>query len=131
MSVPQEWDPGTDPGGLVDPCYGPASGRDVRRLYALVRLCVRRWEELQDCYRIITNTPSVLVGYRVEVYRSEGTTQWYTAVIGGHDEETGVSTMHAVRKTRSKTTFCSVMNVVVLFGSEHLSFLHKKVVSEQ
>ena len=46
--------------------------------------------ELQAGQRILVTTPSVVVGYRCQVYRSEGATQWYTAVIVGHDEETGV-----------------------------------------
>lgn len=37
------------------------------------------------------STPSVLVGYRVEVYRAEGTTQWYTAVIVAYNEASSVS----------------------------------------
>ncbi|KDR23922.1 putative JmjC domain-containing histone demethylation protein 2C, partial [Zootermopsis nevadensis] len=49
---------------------------------------VQRWFELQDGQRILVTTPSVLVGYRVEVYRAEGTTQWYTAVIVSYNEAT-------------------------------------------
>ncbi|KAG5310465.1 JHD2C protein, partial [Acromyrmex insinuator] len=49
---------------------------------------VRRWAEMQDGQRILLTTPSVLVGFRVEVYRAEGTTQWYTAVIVGYNEST-------------------------------------------
>ncbi|XP_033207104.1 probable JmjC domain-containing histone demethylation protein 2C isoform X3 [Belonocnema kinseyi] len=49
---------------------------------------VRRWTEMQDGQRILLTTPSVLVGFRVEVYRAEGTTQWYTAVIVGYNEST-------------------------------------------
>lgn len=55
-----------------------------------VREAVRKWAELQAGQRILVTTPSVVVGYRCQVYRSEGATQWYTAVIVGHDEETGV-----------------------------------------
>ncbi|XP_060527245.1 probable JmjC domain-containing histone demethylation protein 2C isoform X2 [Cylas formicarius] len=68
----QEWDP---------------SLRGVRD-YPELRLAVKRWIELQDGQRILLTTPSVLVGYRVEVYRAEGTTQWYTAVIIGYNEAT-------------------------------------------
>lgn len=46
---------------------------------------------MQDGQRILLTTPSVLVGFRVEVYRAEGTTQWYTAVIVGYNESTKVS----------------------------------------
>jgi hypothetical protein len=55
-----------------------------------VREAVRKWAELQAGQRILVTTPSVVVGYRCQVYRSEGATQWYTAVIVGLDEETGV-----------------------------------------
>ncbi|XP_030757045.1 probable JmjC domain-containing histone demethylation protein 2C isoform X2 [Sitophilus oryzae] len=58
------------------------------RDYPELRLAVKRWAELQDGQRILLTTPSVLVGYRVEVYRAEGTTQWYTAVIIGYNEAT-------------------------------------------
>ncbi|KAK6639116.1 hypothetical protein RUM43_007386 [Polyplax serrata] len=51
---------------------------------------IRRWLEYQDGQRILLTTPSVLVGYRVEVYRAEGTTQWYTAVIVGYNESTKI-----------------------------------------
>lgn len=61
------------------------------RDYPELRAEVRRWAELQDGQRILLTTPSVLVGYRVEVYRAEGTTQWYTAVIVGYNEATRVS----------------------------------------
>ncbi|KAF7267830.1 hypothetical protein GWI33_018957 [Rhynchophorus ferrugineus] len=56
--------------------------------YPDLRLAVKRWAELQDGQRILLTTPSVLVGFRVEVYRAEGTTQWYTAVIIGYNEAT-------------------------------------------
>ncbi|XP_072384175.1 uncharacterized protein [Diabrotica undecimpunctata] len=56
--------------------------------YPELKLAVKRWTELQDGQRILLTTPSVLVGYRVEVYRAEGTTQWYTAVIIGYNEAT-------------------------------------------
>lgn len=62
------------------------------RDYPELKTAVRRWAEQQDGQRILLTTPSVLVGYRVEVYRAEGTTQWYTAVIIGYNEATRVST---------------------------------------
>ena len=40
---------------------------------------VKRWSQCQDGQRLLVQTPSILVGYRVEVYRQEGTTQWYTS----------------------------------------------------
>ncbi|CAH2014641.1 unnamed protein product [Acanthoscelides obtectus] len=59
------------------------------REYPEVRLAAKRWQEQQDGQRILLTTASVLLGYRVEVYRAEGTTQWYTAVIIGYNEATG------------------------------------------
>lgn len=59
--------------------------------YPDLRIAARRWREQQDGQQILLTTPSVLVGYRVEVYRAEGTTQWYTAVIIGYNEATKVS----------------------------------------
>ena len=52
---------------------------------------VLRWRHAQDAQRLMLQTPSLLVGYRVEVYRQEGTTQWYTAVIHDFNENTKVS----------------------------------------
>ncbi|CAA9995375.1 unnamed protein product [Nesidiocoris tenuis] len=49
---------------------------------------VAEWIRAQNGQSILLATPSVLVGYRVQVYRSEGTTQWYTAVIVGYNEGT-------------------------------------------
>lgn len=49
------------------------------------------WRTIQDGQRILTNTPSVLGGCRAQVYRVAGATQWYTAVIVGVNEHTGVS----------------------------------------
>lgn len=74
----QEWDPKIS--GLKD--------------YPELRAAVKRWVEQQDGQRILLTTPSVLVGYRVEVYRAEGTTQWYTAVIVGYNEATRVSILY-------------------------------------
>lgn len=52
--------------------------------------CIQEWTRCQDGQSILLATPSVLVGYRVQVYRAEGTTQWYTAVIVGYNESTRV-----------------------------------------
>lgn len=49
------------------------------------------WRTTQDGQRILTTTPSVLGGCRAQVYRVAGATQWYTAVIVGVNEHTGVS----------------------------------------
>ncbi len=53
--------------------------------------CVREWSELQDGQHILITTPSVLLGFRLKVYRAEGTTQWYTAVTTGYNESNNVS----------------------------------------
>ncbi|XP_037504314.1 probable JmjC domain-containing histone demethylation protein 2C isoform X2 [Rhipicephalus sanguineus] len=53
-----------------------------------IRRLVKHWVEFQDSQRILVTTPSVLVGYRVKVYRAEGTTQWYTAVIVSYNDNT-------------------------------------------
>ncbi|KAH6947682.1 hypothetical protein HPB50_020723 [Hyalomma asiaticum] len=53
-----------------------------------IRRLVKHWVEFQDSQRILVTTPSVLVGYRVKVYRAEGTTQWYTAVIVSYNDST-------------------------------------------
>ena len=42
---------------------------------------VRAWVEHQDSQKILLTTPVVLIGTRLEVYRVQGTTQWYTAFI--------------------------------------------------
>ena len=52
---------------------------------------VKKWIDFQNGLGILLTTPSVLVGYRVQVYRTEGTTQWYTAVIQSYNENTHVS----------------------------------------
>ena len=49
---------------------------------------VRKWCEDVAAQRILLTTPSVLVGERLSVYRVEGTTQWYSAFIIGHNQET-------------------------------------------
>ncbi|KAG8233278.1 hypothetical protein J437_LFUL013842, partial [Ladona fulva] len=77
-------------GTQVSPKSSPTGNKKVVRRASAdeVRAAVRRWAEFQDGQRILLTTPSVLVGYRVEVYRAEGTTQWYTAVIVGYNEST-------------------------------------------
>ncbi|XP_005091148.2 probable JmjC domain-containing histone demethylation protein 2C [Aplysia californica] len=53
-----------------------------------VRKWVKTWTDYQDGQKILLTTPTVLLGYRVEVYRTEGTTQWYTAVIKSYNHAT-------------------------------------------
>ena len=52
---------------------------------------INAWSELQDGQQILITTPSVLLGFRIKVYRAEGTTQWYTAVTTGYNETSSVS----------------------------------------
>ena len=73
----QEWDPSL--AGLA------VSGRSEAE--------VRRWVEESQAQRLLLNTPSVLVGERLSVYRVEGTTQWYSAFIIGHNQQTGEFTV--------------------------------------
>ena len=56
-----------------------------------VRLGLKAWLDYQDGQKILLTTPTVLVGYRVEVYRAEGTTQWYTAVIQSYNHTSKVN----------------------------------------
>ena len=75
-------------------CFSP---QDVSRVTGPVdesaeqTTCVAQWRQEQDGQRLLLTTPSILVGYRVQVYRPEGTTQWYTAVIHSYCEKTNVS----------------------------------------
>jgi len=65
---------------------------------------------MQDGQRILLTTPSVLVGFRVEVYRAEGTTQWYTAVIVGYNESTKVRPCRIINiaASRQQAIFLSI-----------------------
>ena len=56
-----------------------------------VQTYLKEWLDYQDGQKILLTTPSVLVGYRLEVYRAEGTTQWYTAVIGSYNPTSKVN----------------------------------------
>ncbi|XP_067128149.1 LOW QUALITY PROTEIN: probable JmjC domain-containing histone demethylation protein 2C [Centruroides vittatus] len=62
--------------------------QSASRDYPEVKKSIKKWTEYQDGQKILLTTPSVLVGYRVEVYRVEGTTQWYTAVIVSYNDNT-------------------------------------------
>lgn len=59
--------------------------------YTDLKKAVKSWVDYQDGQKILLTTPTVLVGYRVEVYRAEGTTQWYTAVIKAYNHTSKVS----------------------------------------
>lgn len=69
---------------------GSEAGIDAE-LLASLKTAAAAWRSLQDGQRILTTTPSVLGGCRAQVYRVAGATQWYTAVIVGVNEHTGVS----------------------------------------
>ncbi|XP_061186493.1 lysine-specific demethylase 3A-like isoform X2 [Saccostrea echinata] len=60
----------------------------VFEAYPSLNQAVKNWLDYQDGQRILLTTPTVLVGYRLEVYRAEGTTQWYTAVIQSYNHTT-------------------------------------------
>uniref|UniRef100_A0ABD2WUE2 JmjC domain-containing histone demethylation protein 2C n=1 Tax=Trichogramma kaykai TaxID=54128 RepID=A0ABD2WUE2_9HYME len=70
---------------LVDECWEMTKG------VSHWGKAVRRWVELQDTQSILIDTPSLLAGFRVRVYR-DGTTQWFTAVVlGAHTNGQDVS----------------------------------------
>lgn len=77
---------------------GSDSGLDAALLSALSAEA-SEWRTIQDGQRILTTTPSVLGGCRAQVYRAAGATQWYTAVIVGVNEHTGVSWLFRVTCT--------------------------------
>ena len=51
---------------------------------------VNEWSEVQRSQHLLTNGASFLCGIRLQVYRAEGTTQWYTAVTTGFNTSTMV-----------------------------------------
>ena len=59
---------------------------------------VNEWSEVQRSQHLLTNGASFLCGIRLQVYRAEGTTQWYTAVT------TGFNTGTMVRSQKKKIT---------------------------
>lgn len=52
---------------------------------------LKEWHDQQATLNILLTTPTVLLGYRVSVYRPECTTQWYTAVVCDYDDHNKVS----------------------------------------
>ena len=78
-----------------------------------VTMAIRAWYEYQDGQQILLQTPSVLIGYRMKVYRAEGTTQWYTAVIKSYNENTRVryGSYCLIMKTRGVryASYCLIM----------------------
>lgn len=74
---------------------GADAGLDATLLSSLSSEAAE-WKTIQDGQRILTTTPSVLGGCRAQVYRSAGATQWYTAVIVGVNEHTGVSNIKII-----------------------------------
>ena len=63
---------------------------DGYNLDAECKQAAAQWIEYQDGQRILVSTPSVLAGFRVKVYRKEGTTRWFTAVIRRYNDNTKV-----------------------------------------
>merc|ERR1719210_2539216 len=45
---------------------------------------VNEWTDLQRSQHLLTNLAQLVLGLRIEVYRADGTTQWYTAVTTGY-----------------------------------------------
>ena len=56
---------------------------------------LREWHSFQDAQALFANLymAGLVVGNRIQVYRSSGTTQWYTAVIISFDERTNSLTL--------------------------------------
>ena len=46
---------------------------------------VNEWADLQRSQHLLTNLVQLVLGLRIEVYRADGTTQWYTAVTTGYN----------------------------------------------
>ncbi|CAH1784257.1 unnamed protein product, partial [Owenia fusiformis] len=61
--------------------------------YPDVRQAIKSWIDYQDGQSIISTTPTVLIGYRVSVYCTEGIRQWYSAVIQAYNETSGELTV--------------------------------------
>lgn len=64
-----------------------------------LRVAVNSWADYQKQQNFLIQTPSILIGYRVQVYRAAGTTQWFTAVIGAFQEDSKVSGRFEVIKS--------------------------------
>lgn len=65
------------------------------RQYPELYYSIRDWNLYQDAQSLLGSvcTAALLVGNRVRVYRTSGTTQWYTAVIISYDERTNLMTL--------------------------------------
>ncbi|XP_022094436.1 probable JmjC domain-containing histone demethylation protein 2C isoform X2 [Acanthaster planci] len=57
----------------------------VFQRYTEVKAEVDKWLHEQKVQHILMKAPYPLTGYRVQVYRLGSTTQWFSAVITGHD----------------------------------------------
>ncbi len=64
--------------------------------YPEVKTEVDQWLHEQQVQHILMQAPYSLTGYRVQVYRLGSTTQWFSAVITGHDLYTRVSVGHKI-----------------------------------
>ena len=55
---------------------------------------VHDWILVQNGQHIFNTTPTVLLGTRLQIYRSEGTTQWFSAIATKYKVETNVSVIY-------------------------------------
>ncbi|KAJ1521449.1 hypothetical protein ONE63_003117 [Megalurothrips usitatus] len=89
-----EWDPGTDTIS-DDLLTGPTALVNMIHVIPYLKRAVLRWEELQIGQHLLINVLYGIMGYRLEVYRTDGSTQWYTAVIQAYDGNTGEITVQS------------------------------------
>ena len=141
-STKQDWESfglasiGGGVGDWSQPQQKERGEKDEDRLTAdrvpAVKEAVRKWAELQAGQRILVTTPSVVVGYRCQVYRSEGATQWYTAVIVGHDEDTGVSPSihHMSAQSTTITIIIKSISFFSIFRTQELTLTDDTVLEE-
>lgn len=85
---------------------------------------VKAWVDYQDGQKILLTTPTVLVGYRLKVYRAEGTTQWYTAVIQSYNHTTKVALL--LWRACACTCVCAH---ILLTGSLSLTTIEQSALS--
>ena len=94
----QEWDPSV-PGLNVSP---ESEGK------------VKDWKLLQDGQHILTTIPALVVGFRMRVYRVEGTTQWFSAISQAFNQETRVRIRAAIMKGKKVTQNIRVQQMIIL-----------------
>ena len=74
---------------------------------------VNEWSEVQRSQHLLTNGASFLCGIRLQVYRAEGTTQWYTAVTTGFNTGTMVRSQ---KISSNQTMFLFLYNLFTILG---------------